>query len=117
MTSSLHSLSFGAQDPGRLATFWGAILHRDVDGTTLLPSDHEEIPIRFVQSDVPKVEPNQMHFDTTTTSWDDQTATVAKVISLGGRKLAFDLPPDELHVPMSDPEGNEFCVFPHADRA
>ncbi len=111
MTSSLHSLTFLAADPARLAAFWGGVLGREVDGVTLLASDHEEIPIRFVQSDAPKVEPNQMHFDTTTTSWDDQKETVEKVLSLGGGKLDFDLPPDELHVPVHDPEGNEFCVI------
>ncbi len=110
MTSSLHELSFAAADPARLATFWGGVLNRPVDGTTL-PATEEAIAIRFMQSDEAKVEPNQMHFDTTTSSWDDQKATVERALSLGGAHLDFDLPPDELHVPMQDPEGNEFCVI------
>ncbi|GAA3530376.1 VOC family protein [Aeromicrobium panaciterrae] len=111
MPSSLHSLTFEATDPVRLATFWGDVLDRPVDGTVVLPSDGEEIPIHFIRNDEPKVEPNQMHFDTTTVSWDDQQQRVDKVISLGGSVLDFDLPPEELHVPVQDPEGNEFCVI------
>ncbi len=110
MSSSLHSLSFAASDPARLATFWGSVLNRPVDSTTL-PATKTAILIRFVQNDEPKVEPNQMHFDTTTTSWDDQKETVERAISLGAQHLDFDLPPDELHVPLQDPEGNEFCVI------
>jgi hypothetical protein len=110
MPSTLHSLSFGAADPGRLATFWGEVLKRPVAGTTL-PATDTALPIRFVQNDEPKIEPNQMHFDTTTTSWDDQKETVERAISLGAAHLDFDLPPDELHVPLQDPEGNEFCVI------
>ncbi|MDR7087333.1 hypothetical protein J2X11_002172 [Aeromicrobium panaciterrae] len=110
MSSSLHALSFAAADPTRLASFWGGVLNRPVDGTTL-PATDTAIPIRFVPNDDPKVEPNQMHFDTTTTSWEDQQETVERAISLGGAHLDFDLEPDELHVPLQDPEGNEFCVI------
>lgn len=111
MTSSLHGLSVSALDPAGLAQFWGGVLHRTAEGSTLLPNDGTEITIRFRQTDDPKVEPNQMHFDTTTTSWDDQKETVERALSLGAALLDFDLPPDELHVPLQDPEGNEFCVI------
>ena len=110
MPSSLHSLTFEAADPARLAAFWGDLLDREVDGATL-PATDTAIEIRFLHADEPKVEPNQMHFDTTTTSWEHQEATVAKAISLGGAHLDFDLPPDEQHVPLQDPEGNEFCLI------
>lgn len=110
MSSSLHSLSFAAADPIRLATFWGGVLKRPVASATL-PATSTAISIRFVQNDEPKVEPNQMHFDTTTTSWDDQKETVERAISLGAAHLDFDLPPDEPHIPLQDPEGNEFCVI------
>ncbi|MEO6606493.1 MAG: VOC family protein [Aeromicrobium sp.] len=112
MTSSLYALSFAAADPARLATFWGGVFNRTVDGNTVLPSNNQEIPIRFDQLDDPKVEPNQMHFDTTSTSWDDQKATVEKVLSLGGDHLDVGQLPEELHVVLQDPEGNEFCVIP-----
>ncbi len=111
MTSSLHSLAFKAGDPARLAQFWGGVLQRKVDGPTLLPSDDAEVLIRFDHTDDPKVDPNQMHFDMTTASWDDQRETVERALSLGASPLDFDLPPEELHVPLQDPEGNEFCVI------
>ncbi len=111
MTSSLHALSFAASDPARLATFWGGFLEREIEGTTLLPGGRDVLPIRFVPTEEPKVEPNQMHFDTTTKSWADQKESVERALSLGGAHLDLDLPPEELHVVLQDPEGNEFCVI------
>ncbi len=110
MTCSLHALRFAALDPERLAAFWAGVLDRPVEGATL-PATDDAIAIHFSQTGDAKVEPNQMHFDTTTTSWDDQRETVDRAISLGAEHLDFDLPPEELHVPLQDPEGNEFCVI------
>ncbi|TDU84320.1 hypothetical protein EV138_6791 [Kribbella voronezhensis] len=114
MTSHLVTLCFDAQEPPRLAEFWAGILGRKVgdDGVTLLPNDDLEFAIRFTATDAEKSEPNQMHFDLTSATPEAQQATVAKALELGGRHLDIGQRPEEGHVVLADPEGNEFCVIP-----
>ena len=52
-----------------------------------------------------------MHFDLTSTSLEDQQATVERALSLGGRHIDVGQLPEEEHVVLADPEGNEFCVI------
>jgi len=112
MTSQLVALAFDAQDPALLATFWAGVLGREIDGdgTSLLPSADAEFPIEFLQTEHAKTGPNQMHFDLTSTSLDDQQATVERALRLGGSHLDVGQRPEEGHVVLADPEGNEFCV-------
>ncbi len=117
MTSHLVALAFDANDPHRLANFWAGILGRELvddppDGFALLPSDDTEFRIEFFPTDAPKTGPNQMHFDLTSTSLEDQQATVARALELGGRHLDIGQGPDVEHVVLGDPEGNEFDVIP-----
>jgi Glyoxalase-like domain len=68
--------------------FWADLLDwhlaEDSDGATaLLASDDTGFRIRFVPSQDPKVSQNQMHFDLTSTSIEDQRRTVAKALGLG----------------------------------
>ena len=44
-------------------------------------------------------------------SVEDQQETVAKALALGGRHLDVGQLPEEGHVVLADPEGNEFCVI------
>jgi predicted enzyme related to lactoylglutathione lyase len=116
MTSKLHALCFGANDPRGLARFWGGVLRWEsaddaLDGVVLLPSDDTGFRLRFVATQEPKAGPNQMHFDLTSQSLEDQQATVARVLELGGRHLDIGQLPDVKHVVLADPEGNEFCVI------
>lgn len=53
-----------------------------------------------------------MHVDLTSTSLDDQQQTVRRALELGGRHIDVGQLPEELHVVLDDPEGNEFCVLP-----
>ena len=53
---------------------------------------------------------NRMHFDLTSTSLEDQEQTVAKSLALGARHIDVGQRPEEGHVVLADPEGNEFCV-------
>jgi len=48
------------------------------DGVALLPSDDTGFRIRFVYTQEPKAGLNQMHFDLTSTSLEDQQHTVAR---------------------------------------
>jgi hypothetical protein len=96
--------------------FWADLLDwhlaEDSDGATaLLASDDTGFRIRFVPSQDPKVSQNQMHFDLTSTSIEDQRGTMAKSLGLGARHLDIGQRPDEGHVVLADPEGNEFCVI------
>jgi catechol 2,3-dioxygenase-like lactoylglutathione lyase family enzyme len=54
---------------------------------------------------------NRIHLDLTTTSIDDQRETAATLVELGGRHIDIGQSPDERHVVLADPEGNEFCLI------
>jgi catechol 2,3-dioxygenase-like lactoylglutathione lyase family enzyme len=116
MTLQLVALAFDANDPARLARFWGRVLGREMveqpDGGFALPStDEPGFRIDFYPTQEPKSGPNQMHFDLTSASDEEQQATVARVLELGGRHLDIGQGPDVDHVVMADPEGNELCVI------
>jgi predicted enzyme related to lactoylglutathione lyase len=116
MTSRLIALCFDALDPAGLAGFWSGVLGWEVaedpqDGIALLPADDTGFRIRFVRTEEEKAGPNHMHFDLTSTSVEDQQATVDQVLALGGSHLDVGQLPEEEHVVLADPEGNELCVI------
>jgi predicted enzyme related to lactoylglutathione lyase len=116
MTSRLVALSFDANDPLRLAQFWAGLLGWKIaddrgGGVALLPSDDTGFGFRFAPTQEPKSGPNQMHFHLTSTSLDDQQQTVARSVELGARHIDFGQTPEEGHIVLADPEGNEFCVI------
>jgi predicted enzyme related to lactoylglutathione lyase len=115
MTSRLVALCFDAHDPVALARFWSGLLGWEMtddpqDGVTLLPADDTGFRLRFVPSSEPRSGPNPVHFDLTSASLEDQQQTVAKALGLGARHLDVGQLPEEEHVVLADPEGNEFCV-------
>ncbi|KRE54924.1 VOC family protein [Phycicoccus sp. Soil748] len=113
MTSDLEALVVAADDPAGLASFWSGVLRRPLGvGTAVLPVTETEFPIRFVPTTAPKDVPNQMHFDLTSSSLEDQQETVDRALELGGSHLDIGQGPDAEHVVMADPEGNELCVIP-----
>ena len=77
----------------------------------LLPSDDTGFRIEFPPTQEPKCGQNQMHFDLTSQSLEEQQATVARALELGGRHIDIGQGPDADHVVLADPEGNEFCVI------
>ncbi|GAB3923938.1 VOC family protein [Kribbella albertanoniae] len=108
----LQELSYAAKDPAGLARFWSGVLgFAVVEDAVIAPADERAFRLRFVPSDLPKLGPNQMHFDVTSTSLDDQQAKVDRTLELGGQHLDIGQSPDEPHVVLADPEGNEFCVI------
>jgi hypothetical protein len=104
MTSNFHALSFDANDPLRLARFWGGVLGWETvgdsnGGIALLPSDVTGFPIRFQPTQEQKTGLNQLHFHLTSTSLEDQRQTVARSIGLGA-----------LHIDVGQrPEGVTSC--------
>jgi predicted enzyme related to lactoylglutathione lyase len=116
MTSRLYALSFDANDPAGLARFWGGLLGWEMaddpqDGIVLLPGDDTGFRMRFVPTQQRKTGPNQIHFHLTSTSGEDQQQTVARALGLGARHFDAGQRPEDLHVVLADPEGNEFCVI------
>ena len=115
-TSRIIALCFEAHDPPALARFWAEILGREVvvdpdEGPTLLPKVDTEFRIYFDRTEATKVGPNQMHFDLTSDSAEAQERTVARALELGGRHIDVGQRPEEGHIVLADPEGNEFCVI------
>jgi predicted enzyme related to lactoylglutathione lyase len=116
MACELSALSFAANDPPGLARFWAGVLGWEQaddagDGVALVPSDDTGFRLRFRPTQEPKTRPNQMHFDLTSTSLDDQQQTVARALALGAQHLDIGQRPEEGHVVLADPENNEFCVI------
>ena len=116
MTCHLVALCFDANDPLRLARFWSGVLDWEMaedpqDGIALLPGDDTGFGIRFLPAHQQKAGQNQMHFDLTSASLADQQQTVAKSLGLGARHIDIGQRPEEGHVVLADPEGNEFCVI------
>ncbi|MGY1670525.1 VOC family protein [Geodermatophilus sp. SYSU D00710] len=116
MTCRLVALEFDAIDPSRLARFWAGVLRWETaeessGAVGLLPPDDTGFGIRFVPTQEPKVGLNRVHLDLTSASLGDQRQTVARALDLGGRHLDVGQLPEEEHVVLADPEGNEFCVI------
>ncbi len=120
MTCHLDALAVGARDPRALARFWAGLLGREtVDGpggVDLPPNEDPGLRLRFLPSDLPRTGLDHAHLDLTSASPDDQQATVARALALGGRHLDVGQRPEEPHVVLADPEGNEFCVIEPGNR-
>jgi hypothetical protein len=114
MTSQLLAVTFDAFDPDRLARFWAALLERDViadaDGV-LVPGDGTQVGLRFYPSRTEKTELNWLHLHLTS-GGSDRDTVVARALGLGARLIDVGQLPEEEHVVLADPEGNELCVIP-----
>jgi predicted enzyme related to lactoylglutathione lyase len=116
MTAHLFALAFEANEPLPLARFWGGVLGWEIvddphAGAALLPNDDTGFRLRFVGSQAQKTVQNQMHFDLTSATAAHQQQTVARALGLGARHIDIGQRPEEGHVVLADPEGNEFCVI------
>ena len=114
MSPPLVAVTFDAHDPAGLASFWGSLLDRQIvheASGALLPADDTQVGLRFVAASTEKPGPNRLHLHLTSTSLEDQQRTVVMALSLGGRHLDVGQLPEEEHVVLADPAGNEFCVI------
>ncbi|MGW9206829.1 VOC family protein [Embleya sp. NPDC055664] len=121
MTSRLFAVNFRATDPTGLARFWSQILGWEAgtdsaDDVAILPPDPAGFRVRFRPSREPRIGRNRMHFDLTSASPEVQSQTVARALELGGRHLDVGQLPEETHVVLADPDGNEFCVIAAGNR-
>jgi catechol 2,3-dioxygenase-like lactoylglutathione lyase family enzyme len=110
MASTLHALTIRTSDPEELASFWADLLGGERDGLVLTSAGEAPMRLAFVAVDVPKGGLNQMHFHLTSNSA-SQDATVARALELGAEHLDVGQLPEEDHIVLADPDGNEFCVI------
>ena len=116
MALGIVALCVDANDPRGLARFWAEALRWEVGDetsrrTSVLPTDGTSFRLDVVPGAEPKVGPNRIHLDLTTTSLEDQAETVARLVELGGRHIDIGQRPEEGHVVLADPDGNELHVL------
>ncbi|MFG2951487.1 VOC family protein [Streptomyces adustus] len=116
MTSRLFAICFNATRPSDLARFWSGVLGwKPADGPdddiAILPPDNAGFRLRFLPSQEPRTGRNRAHFDLTSATPEEQRRTVARALELGGEHTDVGQLPEEDHVVLADPDGNEFCVI------
>jgi predicted enzyme related to lactoylglutathione lyase len=121
MPLGLVALCVDAADPLALAGFWAEALGWEIGDEThgrvrLVPTDVTSFRMDFRPVATPKLGPNRHHLDLTTTSLDDQRDTAARLVELGGHHIDVGQRPDEGHVVLADPEGNELCLIEPTNR-
>ena len=118
---TLQCITVDAYNPKALAEFWAEALGWTVgeDGDDIGWWIERELndpkktgfpDILFLKVPDSKVVKNRLHLDLRP---DDQAAEVARLESLGAKKIDIgqSTDPDTTWVVMADPEGNEFCVL------
>jgi catechol 2,3-dioxygenase-like lactoylglutathione lyase family enzyme len=110
----LVAVAFDTDDPARVAAFWASILGRHVvreTGGVLVPGDDTQVGLRFVAAGTGTSGRNRLHLHLTSSTREDQQDTVESALGLGGRHIDVGQRPEEGHVVLADPGGNEFCVI------
>lgn len=114
MTLRLVAVRFEAHDPDGVAAFWAGMLDRNIvreASGALLPGDDTQVGLRFVGVATEKSGPNPVHLHLTSSTLEDQQHTVETALGLGGRHVDVGQLPEEGHIVLTDPGGNEFCVI------
>jgi catechol 2,3-dioxygenase-like lactoylglutathione lyase family enzyme len=107
----LVALTLDAHDPARLAAFWSGLLDRPCTPDGSLPGSATQVGLRCVPSSTPKTGPGRVHLHVGTSPETSQEAIVERALALGASPLDVGQLPEEQHVVLADPEGNEFCVI------
>ncbi|MGW3323125.1 VOC family protein [Streptomyces virginiae] len=116
---TLGTIVMGAADVRRAADFWSRALGyvpRDgqVDDawTVLVPAEGDGPGLALGRSVTPVQERPRVHLDLYAADAAEQSAEVARLVSLGARHVDWDsYPEDPDFVVLADPEGNRFCVI------
>ncbi len=100
-------------DPHQLADFWCRVLDFQVvyraEDIVDIAVGAESFPgIEFLRAHEREPRRSTLHLDL---SPDDQATEVARLISLGARRIDVGQPPDAGLVVLADLEGNAFCVL------
>jgi hypothetical protein len=110
----LEAVTFEVADADAVAAFWAGLLDRQIlaePGGVLVPGDKVQVGLRFVTSDSKQVGPRRLHLHLTSSSPEHQQRTVETALRLGGRHIDVGQGPDDPHVVLADPGGNELCVI------
>jgi hypothetical protein len=110
----LEAVTFEVADADAVAAFWAGLLDRQIlaePGGGLVPGDKLQVGLRFVTSDSKQVGPRRLHLHLTSSSPEHQQRTVETALRLGGRHIDVGQGPDDPHVVLADPGGNELCVI------
>lgn len=114
MALRLEAVTFEVADADAVAAFWAGLLDRQIlvePGGVLAPGDKLQVGLRFVTSDSKQVGPRRLHLHLTSRSPEHQQRTVETALRLGGRHIDVGQGPDDPHVVLADPGGNELCVI------
>lgn len=121
MTVRLEAVVLNAVRPVELGRFWTHALGWSMrgaggGGVELVPTDATSFRVLLSAGGEDKVGQNRIHFDLTTTSHEDQRDTVTELVALGGRHVDIGQDPNDTHIVLADPEGNELCVIAPGNR-
>jgi hypothetical protein len=114
MVVRLEAVCFEVADALAAATFWAALLDREIrtePNGGLVPGNETQVGLRFVTSSTEQVSRPRLHLHLTSNSPEHQRRTVETALRLGARHLDVGQAPDETHVVLADPGGNELCVI------
>jgi catechol 2,3-dioxygenase-like lactoylglutathione lyase family enzyme len=111
-------VALGVTDVQRASAFWSAALRYRLreDGfggwaTVLVPPDGAGPAIALQLSQTLPEDHPRLHFDLHVDDAAEQEAEVARLVSLGARRVEWDSYPDDPDfVVLEDPEGNRFCI-------
>jgi len=109
-----EAVTFEVADADAVAAFWAGLLDRQMlaePGGVLVPGDEVQVGLRFVASDGKQVRRRRLHLHLTSSSREHQQRTVETALRLGGRHIDVGQGPDDPHVVLADPDGNELCVI------
>jgi hypothetical protein len=110
----LAAVTFEVTDAVAVAAFWAGLLRREVvtePGGAYLPGNDTQVGLRFVRSDTEQGGRPRLHLHLTSDSLEHQQRTVEMALRLGGRPIDVGQGPDDRHVVLADPGGNELCVI------
>ena len=122
-----------SRDPRSLAAWWAEaldwqIVHADDDECVIIPSwaDAEQMQntpweqlgpgLVFVTVPEEKTIKNRLHLDFAPHTSQDRDAEIARLATLGAKRIDVGQSPDVGWTVLADPEGNEFCVLSSRDR-
>jgi hypothetical protein len=114
VTVRLEAVSFDVSDASVVASFWAALLDRDVlaePGGAFVPGDDTQVGLRFLTSRAEQVGRPRLHLHLTSNSLEHQQRTIETALRLGARPLDVGQGPDATFVVLADPGGNELCVI------
>ena len=118
MALAWEQIVIDCREPQQLGRWWAdalqwPITHDSADEFEIRPQADAVPGLLFLRVPEPKAGKNRLHIDLRP---DDQEAEVARLISLGARRVDVGQG-DVSWIVLADPEGNEFCVLRRPDSA